>query len=96
MHRQLFLADYPYNEKNNETDLRSNFAQARLVVTRPLSRRQAFRFGAEHFYTNDKYRYNDTAAILKDNLTAAFAEADIYITKNTAIKTVFVRSIHPC
>jgi hypothetical protein len=60
--------------------------QARIVVTKSFSHNQALRFGAEHFYNNDNYNSNDTITTLKDNLTAAFTEGDIYIAKNIAAK----------
>lgn len=77
---------FPYDEKNNTLSIRSDFAQARFVFTKSFSHNQALRFGAEHFYNNDNYNSNDTIATLKDNLTAAFAESDIYIAKNIAAK----------
>jgi vitamin B12 transporter len=86
LHQQLLIAYNPYNEKNNSTNITSNFAQGRVVVTKMFNRSQALRFGAEHFYSNDDYRYNDTLTNVKDNLTAAFAEEDLYIAKNIAAK----------
>jgi vitamin B12 transporter len=92
-HQQLFISMYPFNEKNNTTNIISNFAQARLVLTKTISHNQAFRFGAEHFYNKDNYIYNDTATYLTDNLTAVFAESDLYIAKNIATK-IGIRAEH--
>ena len=85
-YKQLFIQWLPYYEKNNTINTKSNFAQARVVFTKLFNRNQALRFGAEHFYDDEDYNSNDTSATLKDNLTAAFAEGDVYIAKNVAAK----------
>ncbi|HEY2728076.1 MAG TPA: TonB-dependent receptor, partial [Parafilimonas sp.] len=85
-HRQINISNYPFSEKNNTINTASNFAQARIVITKMFMQNQALLFGAEHFYNNDNYNYNDTLTNLKDNLTAAYAEGDIYITKDIAAK----------
>jgi hypothetical protein len=85
-HNQLFIPYLPYNEKNNKLNTMSNFAQARFVLAKKLNHNQAFRFGAEHFYSKDDYNSNDIETTLKDNLTAVFAEGDVYIAKNIAAK----------
>lgn len=92
-HQKLFISFYPFNEKNNTTSITSDFAQARLVLTKMFGHNQALRFGAEHFYNNDNYDYNGTTTNLKDNLTAVFAEGDIYIAKNLAAK-IGIRAEH--
>jgi vitamin B12 transporter len=83
---QLFIPWFPFSNQNNTLHTISNFAQARMVFTKMLAHNQALRFGAEHFYNKDDYRSNDTLTILKDELTALFAEADIYLAKNMAAK----------
>jgi hypothetical protein len=85
-HHDLFIPYTPYHDKNSNNELQSNFAQARFVISKNLSRRQAFRIGAEYFYSHDSFNRNDSAGSLRDNLTAAFAETDIYIAKNIAAK----------
>jgi hypothetical protein len=57
------------------------------TIARPL------RFGAEHFYTYDQYNYNDTLSRFTDNLTAVFAEGDVYIAKSIAAK-IGIRAEH--
>ena len=84
--QRVFIADVPYNEKNNSSGIVSNFAQARVVLTKMHIRNQALRFGAEHFYSDDDYRYNDTLTNLRDNLTAMFVEGDLHVAKNVAAK----------
>lgn len=84
--QNIFLPDEPYREKNSNDLVNSNFAQGRVVFTRLFPNNQAIRFGAEHFYTNDTGMANDTLLALTDNLTAAFAEGDIYLTDNVAAR----------
>lgn len=84
--RQLQIPYYPFTEKNYRTEIKSNFAQARIVFTRKFAHNQAIRFGMEHFFSNDGYSNNDTLTRLQDNLTAEFAETDLYISKNIAAK----------
>lgn len=71
---------------NTQRLLKSNFAQARMVFTRIFPGNQVLRIGAEHFYNRDKGLSNDSTLLLNDNLSAAFAEADIYLTANLAVK----------
>ena len=85
-YQQLFIPQFPYAAKNSENTIRSDFAQARIVLTKTFARNQAVRFGAEHFYTKDNYHSNDTLTDIIDNLTAMFAETDIYLTKDIALK----------
>lgn len=82
----LALPQAPFNQKNNDIRLRSDFAQARAVLTRSFARYQALRIGAEYFYSRDCFTRNDTATGVQDNLIAAFAEGDIYIAKGIAAK----------
>jgi hypothetical protein len=90
---KIYIDYFPFSTKNSQLSTASNFAQARIVFSKSFARNQALRFGAEHFYNNDEYNYNDTLSRFTDNLTAAFAEGDIYITKNIAAK-IGVRAEH--
>ncbi|QJB41683.1 TonB-dependent receptor plug domain-containing protein [Chitinophaga oryzae] len=80
------LPEVPLTLKNNASDIRSDFAQARVVLTRFLAGGQAVRFGAEHFYTKDAGVYRDSALAQTDQLSAVFAESDIYLTSSLAAK----------
>ena len=82
----LYIAYYPFNTKNNNINPKQNFAQARIAFIKFLNHNQALRFGAEHFYNNAIYSYNDALNCFTNNLTAVFAESDIYISKNIATK----------
>jgi vitamin B12 transporter len=83
---QLFLSSYPYNEKNNTTNTKSNFAQGKVVLSKMIHNNQTLRFGTEYFYSKDDYNYNDTLTTLDDGLVAAFAEADVRINRNIAAR----------
>jgi vitamin B12 transporter len=88
--QQQFLPDYPYNQYNLDSTTNATFAETRFVLRKQLVHNQAIRFGAEYFYNHyqlsSHYPLDDTTNILYDNLTAAFAETDIYIIKNMAAK----------
>lgn len=86
---RVVLPELPFLAKNASSNIGSDFAQARVVFTRFLPGAQAIRFGAEHFYTKDKGYTNDSAIALTDQLSAAFAEGDIYIARNVAAKAGF-------
>jgi len=87
------LPNSPFNGKNNHRIINNDFAQARVVFTRMYPHNQAIRFGAEHFYSHDHGMSNDNTVALTDNLTAAFAEGDIYLANNLAAK-IGVRAEH--
>jgi vitamin B12 transporter len=81
--------DYAY--KNFSLKNRAQYAQARIVMEKRLKGLNTIRFGAEHFYSDEKATYtlyngDQYSAVVKDNLTAAFAETDFYITKDIAAK----------
>jgi vitamin B12 transporter len=80
------LSNEPFDQKNSHRIINSNFAQARVVLTRMFAHNQALRFGAEHFYSRDHGLSNDSTIALTDNLTAVFAEGDIYLADNLAAK----------
>ena len=80
-----------YAFKNFKLANRSQYAQLRVVMEKRLSGLNAIRFGAEHFYSDEKATYTlYTGAkytnAIKDNLSAGFAETDFYITKDIAAK----------
>ena len=80
-----------YSDKNFGLISKALYAQARVVLEKKFNGLNAFRFGADHFYSKEKSTYtsyNNTeySFEVKDNLTAAFAETDIYLTNNLAAK----------
>jgi hypothetical protein len=84
--QEIRLADTPFNAKNNAVSLHADFAQARTVLTKTFRRRQAIRFGAEYFLNRDAFADRRMGYTLRDNRIAAFAEADIYLAGNIAVK----------
>ncbi|MDB5201962.1 MAG: TonB-dependent receptor [Ferruginibacter sp.] len=89
--KQVFTSPSGYAFKNFDLVNKAWYGQARIVLEKRLGGLNAVRFGADHFYSNEKSsytlytgaKYNET---VEDNLTAAFAETDFYITKDIAAK----------
>ncbi len=63
-----------------------NVAQIKAVFEKKLSGINAIRFGGEYWNSVSKFNFNDSAYKLADNYQALFAETDIYITNNLALK----------
>ncbi len=70
-------------------------ASGKLVLEKDLNNLNTIRFGAEHIYNQERtlFKYqpattliNYVPTILNENLTAVFAESDIYITNDIAGK----------
>ncbi|HZK63924.1 MAG TPA: TonB-dependent receptor, partial [Puia sp.] len=74
-----------YN-KNFLLKNRQDLAQTKAVFEKKLGGLSAFRFGGEYWYNDNVFVYQDTSRRLKDNLYAAFAETDIYLTNELAAK----------
>lgn len=81
-HETISIPAPPFYRKNMRYNTGSNFAQARIVMTRLFSGNQALHMGVEHFHTDDRFHSNDSIYPLTDQLSAAFAEGDIYIGPN--------------
>jgi vitamin B12 transporter len=69
----------------------AKYAQARLVLERKFKGLNALRFGADYFYSEEKTTYTifdgrKFKEEVSDNLVAAFAETDIYLTNSLAAK----------
>ncbi len=70
---------------------RSRYAQGRFVLEKKFAGLSALRFGADHFYSDERATYTLFNAQrfderLTDHLTAAFAETDLYLTNALAAK----------
>ena len=89
--KQQFFSPAGYSSKNFTLVNKAQYAQAKVVFEKRLKGINTLRFGSDYFYSKEKTLYtlfdgtkfNDTA---KDNLYAAFAETDLYITKDLALK----------
>jgi len=80
-----------YAYKNFMLTNKAYYAQARAVFEKRLKGLSAIRFGADYFYSNERTDYTlydgtKHTETVKDNLVAAFAEADIYATNDLALK----------
>jgi vitamin B12 transporter len=89
--REDFQSPQGYIFKNFGLNSRSYFAQARLVMEKRLKGLNMLRFGADHFYSNEKSTYtlydgSSYDANISDRLTAAFAETDFYASNYLAVK----------
>ena len=89
--KQQFFSPAGYSSKNFTLVNKAQYAQAKVVFEKRLKGINTLRFGSDYFYSKEKTLYtlfdgtkfNDIA---KDNLYAAFAETDLYITKDLALK----------
>ncbi|MBA2500915.1 MAG: TonB-dependent receptor [Chitinophagaceae bacterium] len=84
--------------KNFQLDSKGLYANAKLVLEKKLAGLSAFRFGTEYNFSSENPDYTlftgeKIAGEIKQNLVAAFAETDIYLTNNLAAK-LGVRSEH--
>ena len=83
--------DSLFSTKNADILNKGRYAQARLVLEKRFKGLNAIRFGTDHFYSREEYSYTGFSGFkftgtVKENLTAAFAETDFYITNNIAAK----------
>ncbi len=89
--KQQFFSPSGYAGKNFSLVNKAQYAQAKVVLEKRLKGINTLRFGSDYFYSKEKTAYtlfdgtkfND---IVNDNLYAAFAETDLYITKDLALK----------
>ena len=89
--KQQFLSPIGYAGKNLSLVNKANYAQARFVLDKRLSGINVVRFGSDYFFSKEKATYtlfdgNKFDDIVTDNIYAAFAETDLYITKDLALK----------
>jgi vitamin B12 transporter len=77
--------------KNFGIDAKGNYVQGKIVLERKLRGLSAIRFGSEYLYSDERStftlydgtKFNER---VKENLKAAFAETDIYLTNDLAAK----------
>ena len=89
--KQQFFSPIGYAGKNFSLVNKANYAQARFVLDKRLSGINVMRFGSDYFFSKEKATYtlfdgNKFDDIVTDNIYAAFAETDLYITKDLALK----------
>ncbi|HEY2726738.1 MAG TPA: TonB-dependent receptor, partial [Parafilimonas sp.] len=80
----------PWVSKNFHLKSRQDLAQVKEVFEKKLGGLSAIRFGGEYWYGYNPNHYinvdSDFSSTLKDNYAAAFAESDIYVTNELALK----------
>jgi len=67
-------------------DNTANVSQIKTIVEKKLRGISTLRFGAEYWHSYNKSKYNTYTTTLNDDLTAGFAETDIYLTNDLAAK----------
>lgn len=86
---KVTLNQPPFSWKPYRGDITGNLAQVKTVLDRKLGAISTIRAGAEYLYFFDEIDFSDSLhrhTILRDRFTAAFAEADIYLSNNLAAK----------
>ncbi|HVX24908.1 MAG TPA: TonB-dependent receptor [Parafilimonas sp.] len=88
---QSKILDYePWVSKNFHIQSRQDLTQIKEVFEKKLGGLSAIRFGGEYWYSYDPSHYinvdSNYFSKLKDNYAAAFAESDIYVTNDIALK----------
>jgi vitamin B12 transporter len=89
--KQVITSPIFYALKNFDLHTKAWYAQARSVFEKKLKGLSAVRFGADYFHSDERSAYtlfNGTkfSETVKDDLFAAFAETDIYLTNDLAAK----------
>ena len=72
--------------KNFRLNSNSQLLQARAVLDYKLKGLSAVKAGAEYWYSKDDSKYNGLFNSIEDHYTAAFAEADVYISNGLAAR----------
>jgi len=83
---QISIPSYPFDRQNSNTEVVSDFVNAKAVITNYCSHSITLRFGGEYTFSNDNYNYSDSTINIKDNLFATFLESDIKLTSKIAAK----------
>jgi hypothetical protein len=89
--RQVIMHPISYALKNYKLLSKAWYSQARLLLEKKLMGLNMLRFGSDYFHSNEESIYtsfnsNSFSTIIKDNLYAAFAETDFYISNEIAAK----------
>ena len=89
--KQQFFSPSGYAGKNFSLVNKAHYAQAKIVLEKRLKGINTVRFGSDYFYSREKTLYTlfdgtKFTDVVNDNLYAAFAETDLYITKDLALK----------
>lgn len=80
------LSGLPWIIKNYKLKSRQDLSQVRGVFEKRLFGISTIRFGSEYWHACNSSGYNGYDTVLKDNYAAVFAETDIYVTNDIALK----------
>ncbi len=83
--KAFFQQDWLRN-KNFELNSRQDLSQLRAVFEKRLKGISNLRFGTEYWYGYNQTNYNGKISVLKDHYQSVFAETDVYITNDVALK----------
>lgn len=89
--KQVIINPAGYAFKNYAVKTKNLDAQARMVVEKRLKGLNILRIGSDYFYNTDKTAYTSyngaaTEGKIAEKLFAGFAEADLYLSKDLALK----------
>ncbi|MBS1735692.1 MAG: TonB-dependent receptor [Bacteroidetes bacterium] len=95
---KLELGDPLYASKNFNLERKGNYVNGKVVLEKKLFSISTVRFGNEYNMSDEKTEFIQSGGShipfhLKENIEALFAETDLYITNDLALK-VGVRSEH--
>ncbi|MEO9210816.1 MAG: TonB-dependent receptor, partial [Ginsengibacter sp.] len=97
--QQQFINNDPlYAQKNFKVNNKGNYANGKIVLDKRIGGINVIRFGGEYNYSNEKNEYIQYDGMhffrnLNETILSAFAETDIYLTKDFAAK-IGVRTEH--
>ena len=89
--KQLIINDPLYTYKNYDLLNKGQYVNAKLVFEKKLNGLSAVRFGSEYNSSNEKTTYTQYDGTqypgrIKETIFSGFAETDIYLTNNVAVK----------
>ncbi len=86
----VYFGYQPWVSKNFRLKSRQDIVEAKEVFEKKLGGLSAIRFGGEYWYSYNPDHYinidSNYLTVLKDNYAAIFAESDIYVTNDLALK----------
>jgi len=90
--KQIVTSPLLFSYKNFDVVTHGSYINGKIIFEKKLRGLSALRFGSEYNYSNDKTDVrlnaaNNSNLVVKENLVSGFAETDIYITNDIALKT---------
>ncbi|WPQ64552.1 TonB-dependent receptor [Chitinophaga sancti] len=88
---QYVSEKYWLDTVNFRLDRRESLVQGKAVIEKKFSNLNTIRFGSEYWYSSYNFKYNKISKDLPDQLTAGFAETELYFT-NSLVATIGIRA----